>query len=186
VRWLTPGAVEDSSSMWQDSLAAEGWALYAEQLMGEPQPGAPRGFYTPEERVYQLKWQLLRAARVRIDTGLHTGRIGFDEAVGYYLEHVEFLPDACGAGAGGDPVRAAACSTARRAVYRYSKWPTQAITYNLGKRDILELRDRVRAIQGDAFSLRAFHERFMEQGTIPAGYFRDAFLRASRAPAPTD
>jgi uncharacterized protein (DUF885 family) len=178
VRWLTPGAVEDSSSMWQDSLAAEGWGLYAEQLMGEPQPGAPRGFYTPEERLYQLKWQLLRAARVRIDVGIHTGRMGFDEAVAYYLENVEFLPGACDAG-GGDPIRAAACNTAGRAIYRYSKWPTQAITYNLGKRDILDLRDRVRAIQGDAFSLRAFHERFMEQGTIPAGYFREAFLGAS-------
>ena len=43
VRWLTPGAVEDSSSMWEDSMAAEGWGLYAEALMAEPQPGAPKG-----------------------------------------------------------------------------------------------------------------------------------------------
>lgn len=179
VRWLTPGAVEDSSSMWQDSLAAEGWALYAEELMTEPQPGAPRGFYTPEERVYQLKWQVLRAARVRIDTGLHTGRMSFDEAVAYYLSNVEFLPDACREDRKGDPVRAAACNAARRAIYRYSKWPTQAITYHLGKRDILELRDRVREIQGDRFSLRAFHEMFLEQGTIPAGYFRDRILQAA-------
>src|SRR6185436_2188644 len=50
VRWLTPGAVEDSSSMWEDSMAAEGWALYSEALISEPQPGAPEGFYTPEER----------------------------------------------------------------------------------------------------------------------------------------
>ena len=41
VRWLTPGAVEDSSSMWQDSMAAEGWALYSEALPAEPQPTAP-------------------------------------------------------------------------------------------------------------------------------------------------
>ena len=55
VRWLTPGAVEDSASMWEDSMAAEGWALYSEALMAEPQPGAPEGFYTPEERLYQLR-----------------------------------------------------------------------------------------------------------------------------------
>ena len=55
VRWLTPGAVEDSSSMWEDSMAAEGWALYAEALLAEPQPGAPNGFYTPEEHLYQLR-----------------------------------------------------------------------------------------------------------------------------------
>ena len=179
IRWLTPGAVEDSSSMWEDSMSAEGWALYAEQLMAEPQPGAPAGFYTPEERVYQLKWQVLRDARVRIDTGLHTGRMSFDDAVAYYLENVEFLPDACAASST-DPVRIAACNGARRAIYRYSKWPTQAITYHLGKRDILDLRDRVRALQGDRFSLRDFHERFLSAGTIPAGYFRDSLLEDAR------
>ena len=41
VRWLTPGAVEDSSSMWSDSLAAEGWGLYAEELMAEPVANRP-------------------------------------------------------------------------------------------------------------------------------------------------
>jgi uncharacterized protein (DUF885 family) len=179
VRWLTPGAVEDSSSMWEDSMSAEGWALYAEQLMAEPQTGAPGGFYTPEERLYQLKWQVLRDARVRLDTGLHTGRMSFDDAVAYYLEHVEFLPDAC-TGNPTDAVRLAACNGARRAIYRYSKWPTQAITYHLGKRDILDLRDRVRALQGDRFSLRSFHERFLAAGTIPAGYFRESLLAESR------
>ncbi len=181
VRWLTPGAVEDSSSMWEDSMFSEGWALYAEQLVGEPQPDAPAGFYAPEERLYQLKWQTLRDARVRIDTGLHTGRMGFDEAVRYYLENVEFLPDAC-AGSGKDPVRAAVCAAARRAIYRYSKWPTQAITYHLGKRDILDLRERVRRLQGGGFSLRGFHERFLAVGTIPAGYFREQLLQEVRRP----
>jgi len=179
VRWLTPGAVEDSSSMWEDSMSSEGWALYAEQLMGEPQPGAPNGFYAPEERLYQLKWQTLRDARVRIDTGLHTGRMSFEEAVRYYLENVELLPDAC-AGERKDPVRAAACNAARRAIYRYSKWPTQAITYHLGKRDILDLRSRLQRLQGDRFSLRAFHERFLSIGTIPAGYFRERLLREAQ------
>ncbi len=74
VRWLTPGAVEDSSSMWEDSMSAEGWGLYAEALMAEPQPGAPQGAYTPEERLYQLQGKLYRDLRVRVDTGLHTGR----------------------------------------------------------------------------------------------------------------
>ena len=81
LRWLTPGAVEDSSSMWQDSMAAEGWALYAEGLLAEPAPGAPGGFYSPEERLYQLRGKLYRDLRVRIDTGLHTGRLGFEDAV---------------------------------------------------------------------------------------------------------
>ena len=181
VRWLTPGAVEDSSSMWEDSMSAEGWALYAEQLVGEPQPEAPGGFYEPEERLYQLKWQTLRDARVRLDTGLHTGRMSFDDAVAYYLDNVEFLPDAC-AGDGKDPVKTAACNAARRAIYRYSKWPTQAITYHLGKRDILDLRDELRRRLGGRFSLRDFHERFLSAGTIPSGYFRDRLISESTKP----
>ncbi|HEX9426240.1 MAG TPA: DUF885 domain-containing protein [Candidatus Polarisedimenticolia bacterium] len=180
VRWLTVGEVEGSASMWGDSMAAEGWALYAEQLMAEPQSGAPDGFYTPEERIYQIKGQLLRAARIRLDIGLHTGRMSFDEAVAYYAANVDLLPDACDARSQGDPVRKAACNTARRAIYRYSKWPTQAITYHLGKKEILDLRDRVARIQGDHFSLRGFHERFLAAGTIPAGYFRDRLLDEAR------
>ena len=81
VRWLTPGAVEDSSSMWEDSMAAEGWGLYAEALMAERQPGAPEGFYTPEEKLYQLQGKLYRDLRVRIDTGIHTNRMSYAEAV---------------------------------------------------------------------------------------------------------
>ena len=133
------------------------------------------GFYTPEERIYQLKGQLLRAARVRIDTGLHTERMTFDEAVGYLTANVDLLPGACDPG-GSDPTRAAVCQSARRAIYRYSKWPTQAITYHLGKRQILDLRDRIASIQGDRFSLREFHERFLSVGTIPVGYVRDRLL----------
>ncbi|HET6764784.1 MAG TPA: DUF885 family protein, partial [Longimicrobiaceae bacterium] len=83
IRWLTPGAVEDSSSMWEDSLAAEGWGLYAEELMAEPVPGRPHGFYTAGEHLYELQGQMLRAVRVRVDVGLHTGRMTFDQAVDY-------------------------------------------------------------------------------------------------------
>jgi len=84
VRWLTPGAVEDSFSMWEDSMASEGWALYAEELMAEPSAGAPHGFYDAGEHLYELQAQLLRAVRVRVDVGLHTRRMSFDEAVDYY------------------------------------------------------------------------------------------------------
>jgi uncharacterized protein (DUF885 family) len=81
--------------MWEDSLPAEGWGLYAEALMAEPQPGAPNGFYTPEERLYQLQGELYRDLRVRIDTGIHTGRMGYDDAVTLFSEVVDFLPGAC-------------------------------------------------------------------------------------------
>jgi uncharacterized protein (DUF885 family) len=177
VRWLTPGAVEDSSSMWEDSMAAEGWALYAEGLMAEPRPGEPNGFYTPEERLYQLQGQLYRDLRVRVDTGIHTGRMSYNQAVDLFSETVDFLPDACRNITTGNDAKRASCQAAENAIFRYSKWPTQAITYRLGKDEILALRQRAERLMGDRFSPKTFHLFFIRQGTIPAGYFRDELLR---------
>lgn len=171
IRWLTPGAVEDSSSMWSDSMAAEGWGLYAEELMADGGQGEPFGFYQPAEYLYMLQAQLMRAVRVRVDTGIHTGRMSFDGAVDYFAAHVEFVPDAT-ARRDNDPVANAAWETANRAIYRYSKWPTQAITYNLGKNEIVALREAEKMEAGDSFDARAFHEKLMRQGTVPVGHFR--------------
>jgi uncharacterized protein (DUF885 family) len=172
VRWLTPGAVEDSSSMWSDSLAAEGWGLYAEELMAEPVAGRPYGFYSAAEYFYELQGQMTRAVRVRVDVGIHTGRMTFDQARDYYVDHVEFYPGAC---ALKDADAVAACDTAERAIYRYSKWPTQAIAYNLGKNAIIGLREETKKNMGTAYSPRAFHEKFMRMGTVPVVFFRDSF-----------
>jgi uncharacterized protein (DUF885 family) len=178
IRWLTPGAVEDSSSMWEDSMAIEGWALYSEALVAEPQPGAPDGFYTPEERLYQLQGQLYRDLRVRVDIGIHTGRIGYNQAVDLFSEVVDFLPGSCSdAAALKKDAKRASCESAERAIFRYSKWPTQAITYRLGKDEIFGLRKEAAALMGEKFSPKEFHVLFMRQGTIPSGYFRAELLR---------
>ena len=178
VRWLTPGAVEDSSSMWEDSMAAEGWALYSEALLAEPQPGAPNGFYTPEERLYQLQGKLYRDLRVRIDTGIHTGRMTYDDAVTLFSEQRDFLPGSCVAAARKSDAKRASCDDAERAIFRYSKWPTQAVTYRLGRDQILALREEAARRLGDRFSAKQFHLLFMRQGTIPSGYFRDVLLES--------
>jgi uncharacterized protein (DUF885 family) len=178
VRWLTPGAVEDSSSMWQDSMAAEGWALYSEALMAEPQPGFPTGFYSPEERLYQLKGKLYRDLRVRIDTGIHTGRLTYDDAVDLFSQIVDFQPGSCReTNTTKTPAKAASCKTAESAIFRYSKWPTQAITYRLGKDQILALRKDAAQAVGERFLPKDFHVLFMKQGTIPVGYFREELLK---------
>ena len=156
-------------------MATEEWGLYSEELMAQAAQGAPYGFYTPAEYLYELQGQLLRAARVRIDVGLHTGRMTFDEALDYFTEKVNFYPNAC-AKRSTDADARAVCDGAMRAIYRYSKWPTQAITYNLGKAAIVQLREEFRAKKGSAYSARDFHERFMKQGTIPPGFFREAIL----------
>jgi uncharacterized protein (DUF885 family) len=68
-------------------------------------------------------------------------------------------------------------------MYRYSKWPTQAITYQLGKSDILQLREDLKKLQGPSFSERRFHESFLLQGTVPAGYFKALLLEQARESA---
>ncbi|RAK51529.1 DUF885 domain-containing protein [Phenylobacterium deserti] len=178
IRWLTPGAVEDSSAMWSDSPATEGWGLYSEELMSEPAPGRPYGFYTPGEYLYELQGQLMRAVRIVVDVGIHTGRMSFDEAVDYFNANHAFYPGARQK-AGQDPTARALTVTAQRAIYRYSKWPTQAITYNLGKAAIIALREDYKAARGSAYSAKDFHERLMRMGTIPAAYIREAFLSAA-------
>ena len=175
VRWLTPGEVEGSASMWQDSMAGEGWGLYAEHLMSEPAPGAPAGFYTPEERLYQLRGQLHRDLRVRLDTGLHTGRLKFDEAVDLQSATRDFLPGSCAA-AGLSPEKKQSCQSAQGAILRYSKWPTQAITYRLGKDQILALRAKAEKVAPGPEGRKRFHLLFMKQGTIPSTYFETVLL----------
>jgi uncharacterized protein (DUF885 family) len=175
IRWLTPGGVEDSMSMWGDSMATEGWALYAEELMAEPSSGRPYGFYSAEEYVYELQGQLLRAARVRLDVGIHTGRMGWDEAVDYYCHHVDFYPGARKR-ASSDAVAKATLEDGERAISRYSKWPTQAITYLLGKSAIGDLRDAAKSALGASFDAARFYESFMKMGAIPTTWFRDGFV----------
>ncbi len=178
VRWLTPGEVEGSSSMWEDSMSAEGWGLYAESLMAEPEPGAPSGFYTPEERLYQLQGELYRDLRVRIDTGLHTGRMPYGDAVDLYSQTVDFLPGSChDANALHNDAKRASCNAAEGAIFRYSKWPTQAITYRLGRDEIYALRKEAASALGSRFDLERFHLLFIDEGSIPPGCFPGELLK---------
>ena len=183
IRWLTPGGVEDSASMWEDSMSSEGWALYCEHLVGERRADFPDGFYTPEERLFQLQNQLLRDARVVIDTGIHCGFMSFEDAVTYFVRNVVFVrgPVSTDPALNPDAAERAAVASARKEIFRYSKWPTQAITYHLGKAEILVLREECQAVEGPAFSERRFHEEFLSEGQIPPGAFRARLLARARA-----
>ncbi|MCA1817928.1 MAG: DUF885 domain-containing protein, partial [Acidobacteria bacterium] len=144
----------------------------------EPQPGFPNGFYTPEEHLYQLQGLLYRDLRVRIDTGLHTGRLSYDDAVDLFSQTVDFLPGSCrDAAATKNEDKRASCQGAEAAVFRYSKWPTQAITYRLGRDQILATRAEAQKLLGSRFDAKRYHLLFMQQGTIPLGYFHDELLR---------
>jgi uncharacterized protein (DUF885 family) len=126
----------------------------------------------------------MRDLRVRLDTGLHTGKLPFEEAVTLFSEVLDFLPGSCqDSQALKLDAKQASCKSARGAITRYARWPTQAITYRLGKEQILALRRRAQQALGSRFTAKRFHVEFMKQGTIPAGYFGEELLRTLRAGA---
>jgi uncharacterized protein (DUF885 family) len=145
------------------SGAGEGWALYAERLMDE------LGFFEkPEYRLGLLVSQLFRAIRVVVDIGcqleltipdgapLHQGEVwGYHQAVDYMVE-VGLQPQ----------------DIAESEVKRYLGWVGQAISYKVGEREILSIRDRARLREGAAFDLKDFHRRLLEAGAIRLDHLR--------------
>lgn len=128
------------------AIFSEGWALYSEELMAE------LGYYTPEERMLQLEWTLVRAARVVIDVGLHTKGMTFDEAVKILTDQVHLERP-----------------LAESEVKRYTLNATQPLAYLTGREMIFKLRDRVKARDGASFSLKKFHGEVLSHGTISPG-----------------
>jgi uncharacterized protein (DUF885 family) len=119
----------------------EGWALYTEGMMRDA------GFFSPEGGLGQLEARLLRAARIVVDTSLHTGEMSFDEAVDFMHEKV-----------------AVPLPTARSEVARYCAWPTQASAYLTGAMAIERARDDWLAAGG---SLQVFHDSLARSGALP-------------------
>lgn len=124
---------------------AEGWALYCEELMWE------EGFYSdPRVRLLQLKDLLWRACRVVVDVGLHVRGWSIDQAVDYMVEEAGLER-----------------ANAEVEVRRYCVEPTQPLSYAVGRREILRLRQLAQERLGSRFDLRAFHDNLLSWGTIP-------------------
>jgi len=129
------------------SYFAEGWGLYAERVMRE------QGFFTdPRHLLFQYEATLFRAARIVVDTSLHMGEMGFDEAVDFMTKK-------------GNLTRPNAIAE----VGRYCSWPTQASSYLTGMLEIVDIRTRWLARRGsaDRAALRAFHDAITSTGSIP-------------------
>jgi uncharacterized protein (DUF885 family) len=137
---LYPSAIRKATAT---SLFEEGWALYSEELMSE------LGYYTDQERMMQLEWTLVRAARVLIDVGLHTRGMTFDEAVAILTDQVHLEKE-----------------LALSEVKRYTLEPTQPLSYLVGRELIMKLRDRYRAVEKERFSLKRFHADVLSRGGI--------------------
>lgn len=139
------GAAGVARRVFRTPVFAEGWALYCEEMMWE------EGFYTdPRVRLLQLKDLLWRACRIVVDVGLHTEGWTRERAVDYLVDEAGLER-----------------ANAEVEVRRYCASPTQPLSYAVGKREILRLRDRYRERAGQAFDLRDFHDELLSWGTVP-------------------
>jgi uncharacterized protein (DUF885 family) len=121
----------------------EGWALYAEAMMRR------QGFFdTPRQELAHLDARIFRAARIVVDTSLHCGEWGPDEAVDYVLSHTSLTP-----------------TVARAEVARYCAWPTQAAAYMVGALELERLCERWLA-EGRG-GLREFHDTVAASPGLP-------------------
>ena len=127
------------------SAYGEGWALYCERL------GVEMGMYdTPYDRFGMLTFQMWRAARLVVDTGVH--HKGWTRA-----QAIAFLHDNT----------ALADHDIEIEVDRYISWPGQALSYYLGMMAIVETRAKAEAALGPKFDIRAFHDTVLSMGSVP-------------------
>lgn len=127
------------------SLFSEGWGLYNEQLMAET------GFLPNDSiRLRQLQLRLWRNARVVYDVGMHSGRMGYEEAIAMMTDEVGFLPWA-----------------AQLEIDSATERPGYFIGYYMGMSEILRIRERYKTKMGDTFSLGDFHEKLLKIGNMP-------------------
>jgi uncharacterized protein (DUF885 family) len=147
---------------------AEGWALYAEQLMLEL--GL---FEEPEYELGMYAGQLARACRVVVDIGLHLGLTIPESATFHPGEPwtvalaLEMMEERAVLGR----------EKAESEVTRYLGWPAQAITYKVGQRAMLTLREARRAREGAAFDLARFHRDVLATGTVGLDTLEACLLR---------
>jgi uncharacterized protein (DUF885 family) len=147
----------------QRSLAvfSEGWALYAEQLSEET------GLYSDTESLLgAVTASLMRAARLVLDTGLHALGWSRGHALDYFVAHVP-MPE---------PFLA-------NEIDRYIVMPGQALSYLIGKREVLRLRDEATGRMGARFTLSDFHAAVLDSGSLPMPVLEDKIRRWSTAAA---
>ena len=125
---------------------SEGWATYAEQLADE------QGLFAqdPIGRIGFLRWQLWRAARLVVDTGIHHLRWTRAQAVQSLSETTGDTP-----------------SVIETEVDRYIAAPGQACSYEIGRREMVRLREYARRALGPGFTLKGFHEQVLGAGEMP-------------------
>ena len=123
----------------------EGWALYAESL------GSELGLYKDDfSKIGQLNYDMWRAVRLVVDTGMHQFKWTRDQAIYYFKQNT-----------GKNEL------DITNEIDRYISWPGQALAYKLGQLKIQALRAEAEKALGDRFDIRAFHDQILGQGALP-------------------
>ena len=130
---------------YRTSAFSEGWALYAERLAVEA--GLIKD---PYEMIGSLQSELFRAARLVVDTGLHSKKWTREEAIIYMMDNA-------------GEVR----SESESEIERYIVWPGQATSYMIGRIKIMELRERAKTELGNRFDIKDFHSVVLMNGILP-------------------
>jgi uncharacterized protein (DUF885 family) len=143
----------------------EGWALYAESL------GYELGLYTSAaDKMGQLTYEMWRAVRLVVDTGIHARKWDRDRAISFFRENAPKAEN--------DIVNE---------IDRYISWPGQALAYKIGELKIRELRSRATRELGPRFDVKEFHDRILLGGALPLdvleGRIND-WIRTARSRGP--
>ena len=123
----------------------EGWGLYTEQL------GKTLGLYAdPYQEFGFLSFDMWRACRLVVDTGMHEGAMTRTQAIAFMLDNTSLTK-----------------TDVEAEIDRYIAYPGQALAYKAGQLDLLRLRDKAKAQLGGRFDLRAFHDAVLLDGAMP-------------------
>ena len=136
------------------SAFGEGWALYAEHL------GVEMGFYeTPYHHFGRLVYEMWRASRLVVDTGMHAKGWTRDQALQFMRDNTALSEHEI-----------------TTEIDRYISWPGQALAYKLGELKIREVRQKTSTILGEKFDLKAFHDKLLGLGSVPLSILESEML----------
>ena len=123
----------------------EGWGLYSEEL------GEFMGIYDdPYDKFGQLTYDMWRAIRLVVDTGMHYMDWTREDAINLFIEN-----------------SAKSKLDIENEVDRYIAWPGQALAYKIGQLKILELRNKAERVLGDKYDIKDFHHEVLKRGSLP-------------------